>query len=107
MNKLIIVIFCVSIVSCAYLSRHSALDIVERVNACEVDLSNTLEIERVSFRMGKIWSQFSNCNALLIHKNKRRGDLTANVMELFEYKDVVGISGGALGFRISGNLNAL
>ena len=57
--------------------------------------------------MGKIWSQFSNCNALLIHKNKRRGDLTANVMELFEYKDVVGISGGALGFHISGNLNAL
>ncbi|PCJ85536.1 MAG: hypothetical protein COA54_11030 [Thiotrichaceae bacterium] len=28
-------------------------------------------------------------------------------MELFEYKDVVGISGGALGFYISGNLNAL
>ena len=105
--KLIGVLIAVaSLSSCVALDSSFLSNTGTRTNACNIDLSIPVELERAKFVPPEFWSRLKQCESVKISKHPRLDSWEISATLYYTYADVL-VYDTAMGFGVEGSLNLI
>ncbi len=94
------------LVSCGVVSNPFAASTGTRTNACAVDLSLPVELERARFTPPEIWSRIKPCEMVFVSQLYERDTWGISARLHYTYADVL-VYDTAMGFGVEGNINLI
>jgi len=103
--RIFLIFFAMSLLtSCVALNNPFAAKTATRTNACKVDLSLPVELERAVFIPPEIWSRIEPCDMVKINRLFKQDSWGISATLNYTYADVL-VYDTAMGFGVEGNLN--